>query len=112
MLAADEVLTNIYRHAYGECAGRIRVEARLEPESLSFHIVHFGEGLDSSELPEPEPACPEKCGGMGMGVVQRVFDEVDFARGATLSRVQLRKALRKRPDAPLDAPPSGDHPVP
>ncbi|MGI8604837.1 MAG: ATP-binding SpoIIE family protein phosphatase [Verrucomicrobiales bacterium] len=94
VLAIDEVLTNIYRHAYGECCGQVSGTVTLEAAALVITLEHHGRGIDASTVPPLCAASPEKAGGLGLGVVQAIFDEVKFETSAGASRIVLAKRLR------------------
>src|SRR5260370_1394533 len=47
VLAFDEVLTNVYKHAYKSRPGPVRCDAWIDLTSLRFVITHWGVGLSS-----------------------------------------------------------------
>jgi anti-sigma regulatory factor (Ser/Thr protein kinase) len=77
VLAFDEILTNVYKHAYKSRPGPVRCDAAIDLTSLRFVITHWGIGLSSAANipPSPQEARP---GGYGLPFVRRVFDEVAF----------------------------------
>jgi sigma-B regulation protein RsbU (phosphoserine phosphatase) len=77
VLAFDEILTNVYKHAYKSRPGPVRCDAAIDLTSLRFVITHWGIGLSSAaNIPRsPQDARP---GGYGLPFVRRVFDEVAF----------------------------------
>jgi sigma-B regulation protein RsbU (phosphoserine phosphatase) len=99
VLAGDEVLTNLYKHAYHGKAGPIRCEATVSPESLTFLFTHFGHGLTqddyvarSSPAPFPDSV---RAGGYGLGYIRQVFDRVSFAEDGPRATVTLTRLIRR-----------------
>jgi phosphoserine phosphatase RsbU/P len=93
VLACDEILTNVYKHAYHCQAGPLSCSASVDEDSLRFVVVHWGDGL-SSEMGLPKPPSVSRAGGLGLPFIHRVFDHVNFERTANCSKVNLAKRLR------------------
>ncbi len=97
VLGCDEILTNICKHAYCEVGGGpVRVYAAATLDSLEFRVEHEGKGVAGEELPEPPTTADEpKAGGMGVGVIRQVFDEVRYERGENggVSRITVAKRV-------------------
>jgi phosphoserine phosphatase RsbU/P len=93
VLACDEILTNVYKHAYHFQAGPLSCSASVDEDALRFVVVHWGDGL-SSEKGLPRPRSVSRAGGLGLPFIQRVFDHVNFERTADCSKVNLAKRLR------------------
>jgi sigma-B regulation protein RsbU (phosphoserine phosphatase) len=92
VLACDEILTNIYKHAYHCYAGPIRWSAFFDGASLRFVVVHWGDGLScASEVPVLRS--PPRTGGFGMRFIHKVFDDVKFERTAQCSTIILMKGI-------------------
>lgn len=72
ILGLDEILTNVYRHAYGGRAGDIVLEIALRPGELELVIEHMG--VPGSPVPVTRPR-DRNPGGRGMGVIRSVFHE-------------------------------------
>jgi len=92
VLACDEILTNIYRHAYHGRVGPVRCDAALDENRLSYCFAHWGDGLSSSEIP-PQGSSTSASGGYGLPFVHQVFDEVQFERCNDHSAVTLSKQI-------------------
>jgi serine phosphatase RsbU (regulator of sigma subunit)/anti-sigma regulatory factor (Ser/Thr protein kinase) len=92
VLGVDEVVTNIFRYAYNECPGELITRVALEPDGIVIELSHHGQGIERAELPEARPASPDSAGGMGLGVVNTVFDAVEYSKGEETSRITLRKS--------------------
>jgi phosphoserine phosphatase RsbU/P len=91
-LACDEILTNVYKHAYHGRPGTARCVASIDQSFLQFVVIHWGDGLDSYAGPPPTPD-PARAGGYGLPFVHRVFDQVQFEKGADRSSVTLVKKV-------------------
>ncbi|HEY0791228.1 MAG TPA: SpoIIE family protein phosphatase [Chthoniobacterales bacterium] len=96
VLGADEVLTNVYRHAYGGRAGHVRCEATIGERALTFAISHSGLGLSQENyLARLAPSVPdgERAGGYGLGFIRQVFDQVAFVDHGHHATVTLTRLL-------------------
>ena len=86
VLAIDEACTNAIRHAYeGRCDGSVELTLHAEPEHLEFQVSDKGvpcpaECTESRPLHPPDVDDLEP-GGLGIQLIHKVFDEVDFCPG-------------------------------
>jgi sigma-B regulation protein RsbU (phosphoserine phosphatase) len=92
VLAFDEVLTNVYKHAYKSRPGPVRCDAWIDLTSLRFVITHWGAGL-SSEANLPRSPEDSRLGGYGLPFVRRVFDEAAFESREDHSTVSLARRI-------------------
>jgi phosphoserine phosphatase RsbU/P len=92
VLAFDEILTNVYKHAYKYRPGFARCHAWIDTTSLRFVITHWGAGLTSAAN---SPRSPEdsRVGGYGLPFVRRVFDDVTFESCEDHSTVNLARRI-------------------
>ena len=93
VLAYDEILTNIYKHAYHSRPGPVDCTAFVDQGALNFKIIHWGEGLSSTDRPS-RPPDSSRVGGYGLPFIHRIFDHVAFDRNPENSTVTLAKRLR------------------
>jgi anti-sigma regulatory factor (Ser/Thr protein kinase) len=112
VLAVDEACTNAIRHSYGGCCGE-KVELRLGSTPDGVEIVVSDRGTPAppgavtrKESPPPDPASL-KPGGLGVQLMFRVFDEVDFRPGETRGNT-VRMLLRWPDGARRQAGAAGD----
>jgi serine/threonine-protein kinase RsbW len=79
-LAVTEACGNAVRHAYvGRAPGCVDLELVPCPDRLEVVVSDTGAGL---RLPLPErPPAPSEAGGMGLGIIRSVVDEVEITRG-------------------------------
>jgi anti-sigma regulatory factor (Ser/Thr protein kinase) len=94
VLACDEILTNVYKHAYHSGSGSVRCDASVDATSLRFLVTHWGDGLSSDANIACSPA-RFKAGGYGLPFIRQVFDEVHFERSKEFSTVSFSKRLFK-----------------
>ena len=92
-LALDELLTNTIGHGYGdEDRHRIEVVVRLEGETLVVAIVDDGAPFDPTRIPEADAALEgRELGGLGLLLVNRMMDSVEYQRRAGCNIVVLTK---------------------
>ena len=101
-LAIDELLTNTIGYGYGDDEPhRIAVIVRLEGEALVVAIVDDGAAFDPTRaVPEPdiEAALGEpELGGLGLLLVNRTMDGVEYHRRAGCNIVILTKGVAADP---------------
>ena len=86
VLAIDEACTNAIRHAYeGRCDGSVELTLHAGPEHLEFQVSDTGVSCPA-ECTEQRPLRPPDVddlepGGLGIQLIHKVFDEVDFCPG-------------------------------
>jgi serine/threonine-protein kinase RsbW len=81
-LAVDEASSNIIEHAYGgENKGEITCVCDIEADGLTITLRDHGQAFDPTLVPAPDlTSNPEarKKGGLGLFIIHKVMDEVDF----------------------------------
>jgi phosphoserine phosphatase RsbU/P len=92
VLGCDEILTNIYKHAYAGSNGPMRCDAYIDYQALTFVMTHSGAGLTADEA-IPRSSEPLRPGGYGLPYIQKVFDRVEFERVENVSTVILGKRI-------------------
>jgi serine phosphatase RsbU (regulator of sigma subunit)/anti-sigma regulatory factor (Ser/Thr protein kinase) len=92
VLAFDEILTNVYKHAYKCKPGPIRCQAWIDTTSLRFVVTHWGAGLNSEANFSPLPE-DSRVGGYGLPFIRRIFDEVTFQSCEGHSTVSLARRI-------------------
>lgn len=79
-LGLHELLVNIRQHAYGGSSGPISVGMTASPVGVTMLVTDWGARLPEVQrriLPETSDN-----GGYGLGIIDRVFSEVDYRRAA------------------------------
>jgi serine/threonine-protein kinase RsbW len=101
VLAVDEALTNIIRHAYGGNAGRPielscrRIEKRHNGalrEALEIIVEDRGPKIDSEKLCG-RPLEDVKPGGLGLHLIRESMDTVEFRRKIGKNQLRMVKFL-------------------
>ena len=86
VLAIDEACANAIRHSYGgECDRFVELILRADADFLEVRLCDQGEPCPPEhqqrrvlEVPDPEELKP---GGLGVQLMHRAFDEVEFCPG-------------------------------
>lgn len=79
-LGLHELLVNIRRHAYNGSIGPISVNMTASSAGITVLVTDWGSGLPEVErrvLPTLSDA-----GGYGLGIIDRVFSEVEYRRAS------------------------------
>ena len=83
-IALDEILSNVVRHGGGQ--GRtplIEVSFAIAASGLEVTVVDDGPEFDPLKAPEPDLTSPiedRQPGGLGVHLVKRLMDRVEYAR--------------------------------
>lgn len=106
-LAVDEACSNIIEHAYGgEGAGVIKCTYRIQHDELTVTLRDTGRPFDPETVPEPDLTCgleERTGGGLGLYLIHRIMDEVDFDFESEAGNV-LTMVKRKDDQQPSDTP--------
>ncbi len=92
----DEIIVNITRHGYhGETGRPIVVELKLDPGLVTVRIEDQAEPFDPLQLPKPDLSPPPEAqtGGLGVYLVRKLMDEVEYERVGERNCLMLRKKL-------------------
>lgn len=92
VMACDEAATNIFRHGYKEKPGPIRVVAEITRTALVLQFIDDAPPVDVREIQGRELS-DLRPGGLGTFVMEKVFDEVNFAVLGKGNSLSLRKKL-------------------
>lgn len=109
VLGCDEVMSNIVKHVFrpqgraGTGVGPVRCRVAVRDGGLKIRIEHKGTGISDEDFARHKKESPspgERPGGLGLRVIDEVFDAVNcFAgnpeRGEPAS-IELNKALRDK----------------
>lgn len=103
-VALDEILSNIVRHGHGPGPdASIEVTVALTADGLQVTVADDGPEFDPLQLPEPDLTSPldeRRPGGLGVHLVRRLMDRVEYARFD--GRNHLVITYRARPPGPPD----------
>jgi serine/threonine-protein kinase RsbW len=100
VLAVDEVCANIIIHS-NNCSPDQSIEVTLEIKNdrVEYEVIDNGVGFDIRKYPEPdlnEIIKTKRKGGVGLMLVKRIMDEIDFYNRQGKSVVKLTKYLEAR----------------
>jgi serine phosphatase RsbU (regulator of sigma subunit)/anti-sigma regulatory factor (Ser/Thr protein kinase) len=98
-LALEEAVSNVIRHGYGDRPdGLISVTFRATGESIVATVEDAAVGFDPLKHPEPDLTVPVEArpeGGMGVYLIKRLMDEVDYRVDDGRNVLTLTKRLRR-----------------
>lgn len=95
VLAVDEALANIIRHAYhGRTDGLMELECREIPDGLEITLLDNGDAPDRSKICAREVGSDQP-GGLGTHIIKEVMDEFSYQTSSEGNRFVAIKRLRK-----------------
>lgn len=101
-VSLDEVLANVVRHGLEGRGGsaavdlELRLETGVEPPVCEVVVADDGPAFDPLQAPDPDtsPGIEERpIGGLGIALVRRLMDEVEYERREGRNRLRLRRRL-------------------
>jgi anti-sigma regulatory factor (Ser/Thr protein kinase) len=98
-LALEEAVANVIHHAFAATPPphRIAVELAIDAARVSALVIDNGRPFDPSAAPGPEANVPldrRDPGGLGIHLIRRMMDRVDYRRVAGENRLRLEKARK------------------
>ena len=101
MICCDEIFTNIASYAYPEGNGSVTVTVEFVSETKSLRIIFSDSGIafDPLEISEPDTSSAlseRKVGGLGMFMVKKMMDSVEYCRQDGKNILTLTKCLEKQ----------------
>jgi len=95
VLAMDEALANVIRHAYhGDTSRRIELECHAVQGGLQFRIRDTGEPPDPARI-RARPLDCDRAGGLGPHIIHQVMDSVSYCTSAEGNCFTASKQLRR-----------------
>lgn len=95
LLAVDEALTNIIRHAYQGGAGKITVSVAAADNMIEIILEDRGKKFDPTQVPPPELP-RHKPGGLGVHFIRSIMDQMIYDdQGPAGNRLRLIKHKKK-----------------
>ncbi|WP_018127395.1 ATP-binding protein [Balneola vulgaris] len=96
-LAVDEAYTNIIKHAYKNLPSKpVSIELGSTGDQLWISIKDEGESFDPSTYNEPdlkERIKNKQRGGMGVYLIQKLMDNVQYKRSGRMNEIRMVKYL-------------------
>jgi anti-sigma regulatory factor (Ser/Thr protein kinase) len=93
-LAVGEACENIICHGYkDDDSGEIEVVLRAEPGELTIDLQDTARPFDPTSVPilEVKSGMENQVGGLGLPIIHRVMDEVEYSRHGRKNRLTMRK---------------------
>lgn len=93
-LAIDEAGTNIIRHAYRDWEGFITVRMIVRDKSVTVSMIDQGHAFDPNNVRDPDLqryVDIGKKGGLGIFILRRVIDEIDYRKTVEGNELRLTK---------------------
>jgi len=101
-LAAEEVFVNIVNYAYEREVGEVRVESRLVADSgevtLTLVFCDWGRAFNPLDYEEPDLSLPleeREPGGLGLLIVRKTMDTIQYSREDGANRLEFSKSWQK-----------------
>jgi anti-sigma regulatory factor (Ser/Thr protein kinase) len=95
VLAVDEALTNVIRHAYhNRTDGLMELECRESAGGLEITLLDNGDAPDRSKICTHEIGCDQP-GGLGTHIIKKVMDKVSYEESPEGNRFVASKQLRR-----------------
>jgi anti-sigma regulatory factor (Ser/Thr protein kinase) len=97
-LALEEILINIIRYGYEKGEGEIHIEYGLEEDSKKFFLQITDQGTRFNPLEKEEPnihvpASQRQIGGLGIFLVKKVMDTVEYEYKNSKNILTMKKTL-------------------
>ena len=101
MICCDEIFTNIASYAYPDGNGSVTVMVEFVSETKSLRIIFSDSGtaFNPLEISEPDTSSAlseRKVGGLGMFMVKKMMDSVEYCRQDGKNILTLTKCLEKQ----------------
>ena len=101
MICCDEIFTNIASYAYPDGNGSIAVAVEFISETQDLRIIFSDSGtaFDPLEISDPDTSSAlsdRKIGGLGMFMVKKMMDSVEYCRQDGKNILTLTKCLEKQ----------------
>lgn len=80
-LAVDEAATNVIQHSYAKADGQMTINTNATESTLEIVICDRGKPFNPEDVPEPDLVSPleeRKTGGLGLYLMRKLMDRVDF----------------------------------
>jgi anti-sigma regulatory factor (Ser/Thr protein kinase) len=99
-LAVEEALTNVMEHSYhGDSNRKMQVIFELQGEKFTIRILHNGDQVEAGKLSMSDDLgnffAQKKKGGLGILIMRRCMDEVQFKSGPPQNECCMIKYLPK-----------------
>ena len=95
-LVLEEAVANVINHAFAGASAppRIAVELAIEDDDVTAEVIDNGRPFDPTAAPEPDRASPlesRDVGGLGIHLIRKMMDRVQYRRAGGENRLRLEK---------------------
>lgn len=96
-LAVDEAITNVIKHAYHfDASGRIYISVGCDSSRFWIAIQDSGHAFDLNAYAEPDVPqriAERKKGGVGVYLIKRLMDKVEYSKENEHNQIRMIKKL-------------------
>lgn len=96
-LAVDEAITNVIKHAYNfDASGRIYISVGCDDKHFWIAIQDSGHAFDLEAYSEPDVQrriAERKKGGVGVYLIKRLMDKVEYSKENEHNQIRMIKKL-------------------
>lgn len=97
-MCVDEACTNVIEHAYeGEAGHKVDIAIIIDASCFTVRIRDHGRPFDRSTYSEPDLVQLTKAGksgGLGVHIIQRLMDHVEYQTQGRINEIRLTKYRR------------------
>ncbi len=101
-LAVDEACSNVIEHAYqGDSNEKLHLTLTVEPSRVIVQIRDRGRAFNEDRYQQPnvvELSRNRKSGGLGVDIIRRLMDQVEYHTDGDINEIKLVKLIRTRSD--------------
>lgn len=99
-LAVCEACENIFEHGYGpDRQGEVRIHFEAQPGELVVRLRDDAPPFNPTSVePRPPHAKDPSIGGLGLYIIHRVMDEIEYQRKGGRNMLTMRKVRQKALD--------------
>lgn len=97
-LAVDEAATNVIQHSYAKLSGSMTLSTNITESELEVVICDRGKPFNPEDVPEPDLVSPleeRKTGGLGLYLMRKLMDRVEFSFKDGENLLIMSKRLRQ-----------------
>ncbi|MEP6662371.1 MAG: SpoIIE family protein phosphatase [Verrucomicrobiota bacterium] len=92
VLACDEAVSNIFRHAYEKHPGPLKLMADVSNDTFTIQILDEARPVDVTKI-KGRSLSELKPGGLGTFIMSQIFDEVNYEPQPRGTKLTLKKSL-------------------
>jgi anti-sigma regulatory factor (Ser/Thr protein kinase) len=95
-LVVDEIFTNIAQYAYHPDVGPVNIHITINDEIVVIEFEDHGVHFDPASVNEPDIKAPleeKSVGGLGIFMVKKLMDSVEYRREGSKNILTIKKRL-------------------